>query len=94
MRVRISCTFVVLHIKLDLSGCTLLNYITLWCFVSTNVWVLCVCHGHEGQKRVLDTWELKLQKVINSHVGAGTQIGTSLGTPLPFPAFLTAAPFL
>lgn len=75
---RVSPTFVVFHIKLDLSGWTFVNKIILWCFVSTNIWVLHACHGREGQMRVLDTWELKLQKVINSHVGAGSQTEVSL----------------
>lgn len=36
------------------------------------MYVLHVCHAREGQKRPLDTLELKLHRVVSCHVGAGT----------------------
>lgn len=35
------------------------------------VYASCACSVHKGQKKALDPLELKLQTVVNHHVGAG-----------------------
>lgn len=36
-----------------------------------------VCDTHKVQKRLLDPLELELKAVVNHHMGAGTEPGTS-----------------
>lgn len=46
-----------------------------------SVCILCVCSGHRGQKKALNSLDLELQMVVSGYVVLGIEAGTSRRAP-------------